>query len=81
LISIFAYDNQTFIVESFADTTVHVKVVTDENCLSLTNLESVENYQAGKREIPRRGSIPQLNHVFELELKPHSFLVLKMNMK
>lgn len=81
LISLFAYDNHTFIVESFADTTVHVNVVTDENCLTLTNLETEEKFLSGRREIPLRGTTPQLNHVFKLELKPHSFLVLKMNMK
>jgi hypothetical protein len=56
-------------------------VVAGENCLTLTNLETGEVYKPGKREIPRRGTNPLVNQVFELNLKPHSFVVLKMDTK
>lgn len=79
--SIFVYDNHSFIVESFADTTVDIKVVADENCLTLTNLETGEIYQPRKRETPRRGTDPLVNQIFDLNLKPHSFVVLKMDTK
>ncbi|MFZ5430821.1 MAG: hypothetical protein ACOZDD_11360 [Bacteroidota bacterium] len=75
--SLFVYDNQTCIVESFADTTLQVRLVASEQFPVLRNLETNETYKAVRREIPQRGREPKVLQAFSLELKPHSFLVLK----
>ena len=75
--SLFVYDNETCIVESFADTTLKARLVAAEQFPVLRNLETGVTYTAVRREIPQRGRNPKVVQVFNLELKPHSFLVLK----
>lgn len=76
--SLYVYDNNTCIVQSFADTTIRVKLVAGEKFTTLRNLETNQVIKANKREIPQRRSTPLISQVFDLEIKPHSFIALKI---
>ncbi len=76
--SLFLYDNQTCIVESFADTLMRVRLVTDDSVERLQDLETGLSYAGTLRVIPRRNQPPARHREFPLELKPHSFLALQM---
>ena len=79
-ISLFLYDNQTLIVESFRDETVTVNILANANATSLTDLQSGESI-SGSSEPARGGwsfaKIPE-KKIFEFELKPHSFRVFQL---
>ncbi len=76
--SLFLYDNDAFIAESFADSVIRVKIVTAEPFRELQDLETGETFTAVKRQIPQRQPRAMITeHVFSLELKPHSFKVLR----
>jgi len=75
LVSLMAYDNGTFVVESFRDELTAVKVVAPSTCSALRDLETGESLRgevvpegAGFFRQPDAG-----RSVFEVELKPHSF--------
>lgn len=76
--SLYVYDNNTCIVQSFADTTIRVKLVAGEKFTSLRNLETNQVIKANKREVPQRRNTPRISQVFDLEIKPHSFIALKI---
>lgn len=78
-VSLFAYDNNTYIVESFADTTVRVNLTSSLNLTTMTNLETGETSPSVNRNIPAFGrNAPVTIHTFPLEIRPHSFVVLKV---
>ena len=76
-VSLFAYDNNTFIVESFLDSEVSVTVsTTDVRFSKLKNLLTGEVING--KAIPAK-RLPQLSSgreqvSFQLDLKPHSYL-------
>jgi hypothetical protein len=77
-VSLFVYDNGTFIVESFRDEPLKVKVIVDDSkqisdLLSGSVLESTPA-QAGRTWL--RTATARAN-AFEIELKPHSYRVFK----
>lgn len=76
--SLYVYDNNTCIVQSFADTTIRVKLVAGEKFTSAHNLETNQVIKSNKREIPQRRSTPKISQVFDLEIRPHSFMALKI---
>lgn len=76
--SLYVYDNNTCIVQSYADTTIRVKLVAGEKFNTLRNLETNQVIKANKREVPQRRSTPRISQVFDLEIKPHSFIALKI---
>jgi len=77
-VSLFAYDNNTFIVESFADTTVSVNLTSSLNFSRMTNLETGEVSPSIDRTFPAfRNNPARTIRNFPMELKPHSFIVLK----
>jgi hypothetical protein len=76
--SLYVYDNNTCIVQSFADTTIQVRLVAGEKFTSVRNLETNALINSAKREIPQRGKAPRVTQVFDLEIRPHSFVALKI---
>ncbi|MFZ0429521.1 MAG: hypothetical protein WAO20_15490 [Acidobacteriota bacterium] len=77
LVSLFVYDNDTFIVESFRDEPIDVRLVVDARLDSLRNLQSGETLAGQKRPASPwiRGDRDRV--VFQTEIKPHSFQVLR----
>ncbi len=77
--SLFVYDNNTVIVESFADETLQVKLRLAEGFTQTTNLVSGEKISGEKKEYFVGRRQPMLTKsVLNLELKPHSYVVLKL---
>ncbi|MDR0973415.1 MAG: hypothetical protein LBM61_05460 [Prevotellaceae bacterium] len=77
-VSVFAYDNNTFIVESFLDEPVDVKVVVKGESKTLTDVLTGEKL-TGTAERPQRiwlrDSKPESG--YSMTIKPHSFRVFK----
>lgn len=89
-ISLFAYDNHTFVVESFADEPVRAKLIINEPAGQLTDLISGAGIAAEAAGPPndftsffRRAAIwlrdAQPTRTYEVEIKPHSFRAFKHN--
>ena len=77
-ISIFIYDNNTCIVESFLDTATRVNLVTAGPFKSLTDLLSNEKITGTERKFPAGwGQELTDENVYPLTLKPHSYRVFK----
>lgn len=78
-VSLFYYDNGTFIVESFLDKPVTVNMITDESATALTDLISNELLQGTLRTYPAfRNRQPASEKSFEITIKPHSFRVFRL---
>lgn len=81
-VSVFLYDNNTFIVESFADEPVKVKVVTDEAVTTLENIVTGAKLNADPKEAAPafgfwgRGMMKPENK-FSMTLAPHTYQVFK----
>jgi hypothetical protein len=75
-VSLFAYDNNTFIVESFLDKDASVTVSTTGGFSTLKNLATGDTV-AGEApaDHPRRISFGPPRTTFRLTVKPHSYLV------
>jgi hypothetical protein len=79
LVSVFLYDNNTLIVESFRDEPVTVSLVPGAGLTKAEDLVSGEQLAVRKRQAPfRRGRVPGETSVFDLALKPHSYRVVKL---
>ncbi len=79
-ISLYMYDNNTFIVESFLDTETVVKAVTSESFNSVTDIISNE-VLSGELRRPGFSFIeksPGMKKIYTFTLKPHSFRVFKI---
>ena len=77
-VSLFLYDNGAFVVESFLDTTVTVKVLADPAIAKVNDVMTGEKVTASLRKAPEFGGrrFGKDASVFELEIKPHSFRAL-----
>jgi hypothetical protein len=79
-VAMFVYDNDTFIVESFRDEPVDVKIVADRRINKLQDILSGEELTGdGVVTQPRwggRAAVPDKT-VFKITIKPHSFRVFK----
>jgi hypothetical protein len=73
-VSLFAYDNGAFIVESFRDEPVAVTVLLPEGS-RLTNLLTGDRPAQVLREKPARRGDPQRLAAYQVQLQPHSYLV------
>ncbi len=76
-VSLFMYDNNTFVVENFNDEPVEVRIVAGEQVTKLESLESDEVLTPLPAE-PKRprnmmGQTPTPQNSFALSLKPHSY--------
>ena len=77
-VSLFVYDNNTFIVESFLDEPVTVKVVLDATTGSITDLitnETIKGQKTPDARIWLREAKDK--NAFEMTVKPHSFRAFK----
>lgn len=77
-VSLFLYDNGSFVVESFLDTTVSVNVLADPAIVEVNDALSGEKVTANLRKAPEFGGrkFGKDVSVIELEIKPHSFRAL-----
>ena len=78
LTSLFVYDNNTIIVESFANETRQVALRLSDGFSKAKNLVTDQEIQGEKREYPQRRKPAIVKSILNLELKPHSYLVLKL---
>lgn len=69
-VSLFAYDNDTFIVESFLDEPVDIKIITSEEHTMLKDLVDNSTVKADAASGPGSG--------FSLTLAPHSYRVFEL---
>jgi hypothetical protein len=72
-VSLFAYDNSAFVVESFLDAPVSVTVVTTGLARRLRNAATGEVIEGKPAAQPRNRRTPQ-GMEFKIEIQPHSFL-------
>lgn len=79
-VSLFMYDNNTFIIESFLDESTAVRVVANKQFKKLTDVITGEPVTGKVREPQRRWirEVTDETNVFELALKPHSFRVFRI---
>ncbi len=79
-ISLYVYDNNTFIVESFLDTETMVKVVTPNsfNVITDINTNQVINGELRKPGFSYIEKNTGSKNVYTFTVKPHSFRVFKM---
>lgn len=77
-VSLFLYDNGTFIVESFLPEPVTVRVVTDQKINAIDDLLTGESLKGTPLPVPpfRMRQVAQGNS-FEVTIKPHSYRVFK----
>ncbi len=81
-VSLFPYDNGTFIVESFLDEPVTIKVVTKQSIDSITDMANgtrIEKLPEGPGAGFRRMNPDGPTNSFEVTLAPHSFRVFESN--
>jgi len=78
LTSLFVYDNNTVIVESFANEARQVKLRLADSFSKAKNLVSGLEISGEKKEYPQRRKPAIVKTILNLELKPHSYMVLKL---
>lgn len=78
-VSLFVYDNNSFVVESFLDEEVSVKILLDEISGEITDVATGGKIVGNLRKAPefRNRKYGKDVTVFEVELKPHSFKAFK----
>jgi hypothetical protein len=78
-VSLFVYDNNTCVVESFHNEPVEVKVVTKKPFKTLTNLETNAVMKGEVRRPQTFWGLPKTDetNVFTITIPPHSFRVFK----
>jgi hypothetical protein len=74
-VSLFCYDNGTFIIQSFLPEPVIVKILVRDPAIRITDLLSDEIIEAvaEKPQFPARDTVSY--HSFEISIKPHSYKV------
>jgi hypothetical protein len=78
MVSLFAYDNNTFIVESFLPEETKIKVFAGAGITKLTEIISGEQFvSSGKSTSMIWGRAREEKSSFEISLKPHSYMVFK----
>jgi hypothetical protein len=75
--ALFAYDNQTFIVESFRDEALEVRVVLKDSVEKVQDLLGGEQL-SGEDLLDWRGA-PRGEKAYALQLKPHSWRVFRFS--
>jgi hypothetical protein len=78
--SLFVYDNNTVIVESFSDKSQKVKLRLAGGFSNASDLVSGKEISGEKKEYFQGRRLPMVTKMnLNLELQPHSFMVLKLN--
>ncbi len=74
-VSLFVYDNQSFVVESFLDKEVSFKILLNKDSGEITNVATSEKSTGNLREAMtfRNRKFGKDYMVFDVTLKPHSF--------
>ncbi len=74
-VSLFVYDNNSFVIESFLDKEVTVRILLGKDSNKITNVETKEATEGTSRSAFGFGNRRTGNDamVFEVTLKPHSF--------
>jgi len=74
-VSLFVYDNHSFVVESFLDEEVTIRIILDEAYNRITRVATGEVFPGEFREAPsfRSRKLGEDSYLFEISLKPHSF--------
>mgnify|MGYP001079556395 FL=1 len=73
--SLFVYDNDTFVVQSFLDEEVTIHVLSDEKTALITDIDRGETIEGELRKAFAFGNRTYDDDVmvFEVKIKPHSF--------
>ncbi|MBO9684832.1 MAG: hypothetical protein J7502_19530, partial [Flavisolibacter sp.] len=79
-VSLFLYDNNTCIVESFLPTTTSINIVTAVPFKKLTDINTNETISGAERKPQTFWFLPKNNgsNVFTIALKPHSYRVFRL---
>lgn len=74
-VSLFVYDNNSFVVHSFLDEEVTVRVLLDKDATEIIDVASSEKINGTFREAPifRNRKMGEDAMVFEVTIQPHSF--------
>ncbi|WP_319226280.1 hypothetical protein [Draconibacterium orientale] len=82
-VSLFVYDNNTFIIESFLDEPVTIQLVSTEDISSITDIPEGVKIEKLPEETPsffsRRMRDAEKTSKFSITLMPHSYRVFKKN--
>ncbi len=80
-ISMFLYDNNTLIVESFSDETLKAGIAASKSVTSIRDIISDEKMDGKARSASGGWSAPRLieRNIFEFEIKPHSYRVFRID--
>jgi hypothetical protein len=77
-VSLFVYDNGTFIVESFLPENVNVKIITDRKTFKLNNMLTGENIMGKSAQASQIwGREREETTTFDVTIKPHSYIVFQ----
>jgi len=78
-VSLYVYDNGTFIVESFLDKPVTIQVVTDEQVNFIKDVLSGSeiNFETNEKPVNSRTRDLEPVHSFRVTIMPHSYRVFK----
>jgi hypothetical protein len=78
-VSLFVYDNNSFVVHSFLDEEVTVNVLLDKSAAEITDIASEEKIAGALRQAPvfRNRKLGEDAMVFKVKIKPHSFRAFK----
>jgi hypothetical protein len=72
-VALFTYDNETFIVESFRDEAVEVKIILDKALGSPVDLQNRETFTGDEITDWRRQPTGKMS--YPVSIKPHSYRV------
>lgn len=81
-VSLFPYDNKTFVVENFNDEPVDINIVVNNNIGNIENLQTGEKLkptavQVGEKAWARIPQYTKDQTVFKMKLMPHSYKAFK----
>ncbi len=77
-VSLFVYDNGTFIVESFLPENVNIKIITEKQISKLNNILTGEEIAGNVAQAAQIwGREKEETNTFEVTIKPHSYIVFR----
>jgi hypothetical protein len=78
-VSLYLYDNKTFIVESFLDHETFIRVITPGQYSRITDLVTNQNYDGEQlqQRLDRRTPDRLNRNAYSITLKPHSFRIFR----